>query len=79
MEALLSRLDATDLSLLLLMLRGRKKAEILDALFISESTYKYRLRRLAQMTERRNKEEMLALIQEWVAPEMLEKYLQEQA
>ena len=31
------------------------------------------------MTERRNKEEMLALIQEWVAPEMLEKYLQEQA
>ncbi len=78
-EVLLSRLDATDLSLLLLMLRGRKKAEILDALFISESTYKYRLRRLAQMTERRNKEEMLALIQEWVAPEMLEKYLQEQA
>ena len=74
-EALLASLDKTGLYILLTMLKGCKTAEILDALYISESTYKYRLGKIHALAGTKKKEELITRLQRWIDPDCLDDYL----
>lgn len=74
-EEMLNHLDKTGLYLVLALLRGYKKAQILDRLYIADSTYKYRLHKICQQAGVKSKEELLTLLRRWVDPERLDDYL----
>jgi len=48
LEAFLNRLDLIDIRILLMQMQGMQQQEILDVLFISDSTYRYRLRKMRE-------------------------------
>ena len=74
-ESLLNTLDKMGLYILLTLLRGYKKGEILDALYIAESTYKYRLRKICDVAGVKKKEDLVSLLERWIDPDILDDYL----
>lgn len=78
-EALLNSLDKTGLYILLTLLKGYRKAQILDSLYIAESTYKYRLNKIYAMAGVKRKEELLARLQKWIDPDSLDDFLARQS
>ena len=75
MEAMLNSLDATGLRIVLALLQGQQKKQILDSLYIAESTYKYRLRRICAVAGVRKKEDLIARLRRWIDPPALDAYL----
>lgn len=75
-EGLLKDLDKTALYIVLMLLRGYRKSELLEALYISESTYKYRLRKICTTAGVKNKNELLELLQGWIDPVQLDAHLE---
>ena len=78
-EALLNSLDKTGLYILLTLLKGYRKTQILDSLYIAESTYKYRLNKIYAMAGVKRKEELLARLQKWINPDSLDDFLAHQS
>lgn len=75
LETLFSSLDSIELTMVLMLLRGQRKNDIIDTLYISESTYKYRMRCICESAGVSNRAELLELLQDWIDPLQLENYL----
>ncbi len=74
-EQFLGALDETDLRILLLLLRGEKTRAIPEALYISESAVKYRLRKMLKLSGHAQREPLLAWIGALVDADSLDTYI----
>ena len=74
-EGLLNELDKLSLYILLMLLRGYHKSRLMDALYISESTYKYRLRKICAAAGVKTRGELMELVGEWIDPAKLDEHL----
>ncbi len=75
MEKLLNSLDDLGLRMLLSVLRGDRKAEALEKLYVADSTYKYRLNKIYALAGVQNKEELALLLRRWIDADSLDEYL----
>lgn len=66
LEMLLSHCSAIDIKILQAIRAGMRYQEITETLFISESTIKYRLKRMRNLAKRETREEIMELVENYL-------------
>jgi|GEM_PF-798777 len=65
-EKILSACDAIDIDLLKLIIKGYKYFDIAEILHVSESTIKYRLKRIIQISELESRDEVIDIMKQFL-------------
>lgn len=77
-EKMLTKCDKIDMQIIIGLLRSVPYGKIAEQFFISENVVFYRVKRLIKIADVKNKEELIRLLSDYLAPDSIAKYIEEE-